>query len=241
MRFKQAYHRTIMKTIVYTTLILVIIFGIKKMYLDIHDCEFFSVESNLLYHSIFFKNSKVNFSVTQQKEGFNFFVNSNFFTKNANAVGGLIIDGQTVSQQIPLGGSFIVKNGIPSIKFGRAKKCEHLSQSVVWAIKKGELNMTIAQEPKQEEKTHRLLIGTNQNGEIVVVHSNPMVLVTITQIIKFADSIGVTNAIILDSGSSVDLSLSSDDYTHTMKTIPSFVKSWIGIDEPVAYIAGTFN
>jgi len=235
------YNQKIMKTVLYITLILGFIFGIKKMYLDIHDCENFSVKSNLLYHSIIFKKGKVNFSVTQQKKGFNFFVNSNFFTKNANAVGGLIIDGQTVNQQIPIGGSFIVKNGIPSIKFGRAKKCDYLSQSVVWAIKKGELNMTIAQETKQEEKTHRLLIGTTQNGEVVVVHSNPMVLVTITQIIKFADSIGVTNAIILDSGSSVDLSLSTEDYTHTMKTIPSFVKSCIGIDEPVAYIAGTFN
>lgn len=230
-----------MKTLVYIIIILGIIFGIKKLYLDIHDCESFSVKSNLLYHSIFFKKGKVDFSVTQQKEGFNFFVNSNFFTENANAVGGLIIDGQTVSNQIPIGGSFVVKNGTPNIKFGRAKKCEYLSQSVVWAIKKGEINMTIAQEPRQEEKTHRLLIGTTQNGEVVVVHSNPMVLVTITQIIKFADSIGVTDAIILDSGSSVDLRLSTNDYTHTMKTIPSIVKSWIGIDEPVAYIAGSFN
>jgi hypothetical protein len=62
-----------------------------------------------------------------------------------------------------------------------------------------------------------------------------------TEIIEFAKSVGLTNAIILDSGSSVDLGISTPEYTHRMKTIPSTVKRLIGIDEPVSYIAANFN
>ena len=91
------------------------------------------------------------------------------------------------------------------------------------------------------EKVMRLLMGKNSNGDIVVIHSNPLVLVTMYDIVEYAKSQGVVDGIILDSGSSVDLNIGTKNYSHSIKALPSFVKQKININEPVVYIAGNFN
>jgi hypothetical protein len=231
-----------MKTFAYAALILGLIFGAKKLYFDIHSCENFEVKSNLAYHTIVFKKGKADFAVTSNhKDDFDFYVNSNFFTESARAIGGVVVQGHRVSAQIPGGGSFVVKNGRPQIAFGQVNGCEYLSQSIIWAIKNGKINERVICRAHAKELTMRLLIGKTENGEIVIIHSNPLVLVTLSNALEFAKAAGLKNAIVLDSGSSIDLKVSTDSYSHTVKSIPSIVKRIVNINEPVTYIAGNFN
>lgn len=213
----------------------------KNLYYDIYNTNIITVNSNLKYHIITFKEGKTSFEVTKNKEDYDFYVNSNFFTKNHEVIGGLVIDGEKQNPQLNKGGSFVVKNGKPYIVFKRVKKCEHLSQSIVWAIKDGDTNKKTLRQSHANENVMRLLMGKNSKGEIVVIHSNPLVFVTMSDIVNYAKSQNVVDAIILDSGSSVDLKIKTEDYNHSISALPIFIKKRINILEPVVYIAGNFN
>ena len=235
------YLSNMKKKIIYLFLVLFLGYSFKNLYYDVYDSEVISVNSNLKYHTIIFKEGKTSFEVTKNKENYDFFVNSNFFTKRKEVIGGLVINGKKENTQLNKGGSFVVKNGKPYIVFNKVKKCDYLSQSIVWVIKNTNLNTRMLSQRHANEKVMRLLMGKNTNGEIVLIHSNPLVLVTMSDIVEYAKSQGIVDGIILDSGSSVDLSLGTKDYSHSIKALPSFVKKNINIHEPVVYIAGNFN
>ena len=235
------YLSNMKKKIIYLFLVLFLGYSFKNLYYDVYDSEVISVNSNLKYHTITFKEGKTSFEVTKNKENYDFFVNSNFFTKRKEVIGGLVINGKTENTQLNKGGSFVVKNGKPYIVFNKVKKCDYLSQSIVWVIKNTNLNTRMLSQRHANEKVMRLLMGKNTNGEIVLIHSNPLVLVTMSDIVEYAKSQGIVDGIILDSGSSVDLSLGTKDYSHSIKALPSFIKKKINIHEPVVYIAGNFN
>ena len=235
------YLSNMKKKIIYLSLVLFLGFVIKNLYYDVYDSESISVTSNLKYHTITFKEGKTSFEVTKNKENYDFYVNSNFFTKRKEVIGGLVIDGKKENSQLNKGGSFVVKNGKPYIVFNRVKKCEYLSQSIVWVIKNNSLNTIMLSQRHANENVMRLLMGKNSKGEIVVIHSNPLVLVTMSDIVEYAKSQGIVDGIILDSGSSVDLSIGTKNYSHSIKALPSFIKKKINIHEPVVYIAGNFN
>jgi len=207
-----------------------------------YECDAFKVKSNVGYHIITFNNTGTKFGVVEDGErDYDFYVNSNFFTKSADIIGGLVIDGENIKSQFKGGGSFTVKNGKPNIEFGRNNKVDHLSQSLVWIVKNNRLNTTMLAKDHANKKVMRLLLGKNKNNEIVLIHSNKFNLVTMKEIANVAQSVGITDAIILDSGSSVDLYISHEKYEHSIKAVPSIIKRVIGIDEPVAYIVGSFN
>lgn len=229
------------KKIIYLFVVLFLGYSFKNLYYDVYDSEVILVNSNLKYHTITFKEGKTSFAVTKNKENYDFFVNSNFFTKTKEVIGGLVINGKNENTQLNKGGSFVVKNGKPNIVFNKVKKCDYLSQSIVWVIKNTNLNTRMLSQRHANKKVMRLLMGKNTNGEIVLIHSNPLILVTMSDIVEYAKSQGVVDGIILDSGSSVDLSLGTKDYSHSIKALPSFVKKKINIHEPVVYIAGNFN
>ena len=229
------------KKLIYLIVLLLVGVTFKNLYYDVYDSEFISVTSNLKYHAITFKEGKTSFEVTKNKENYDFYVNSNFFTKKKDVIGGLVINGKKENSQLNKGGSFVVKNGKPYIVFNKVKKCDYLSQSIIWVIKNNDINNRMLSQRHANEKVMRLLMGKNSNGDIVVIHSNPLVLVTMSDIVEYAKSQGVVDGIILDSGSSVDLNVGTKDYSHSIKALPSFIKRKININEPVVYIAGNFN
>jgi hypothetical protein len=61
-----------------------------------------------------------------------------------------------------------------------------------------------------------------------------------SEIVNVAVDNGVTDAIILDSGSSVDLMLTNGSFSHSVKSVPSEIKGLVGIKEPPVYITGSF-
>jgi hypothetical protein len=234
-----------MKKIILYVLILVIpIFACAKlveMYSNDYSCEFFTVKSDKKFHIITFKKDKVNFGVSNTNQGnFKFYVNSNFFGSDGQPIGGVVIDGKRTSPRVNKGGSFVVKEGKPNIVFGSVDNAKYESQSIIWVVKKGVVNNDMLKQPHAKKEVMRLLMGKNKNGEIVVIHSNQYVLVTMKEIVDVAIKNGLTDVIILDSGSSVDLMLTDGNYTHSVKSVPSDIKQMVGIKEPPVYITGSF-
>ncbi len=105
------------KKVLFILLIVLIGISFKKFYYDVYDSDFISIKSNLKYHTITFKEGKTSFEVTKNKNNYDFYVNSNFFTKKNDVIGGLVINGKKENSQTNKGGSFVVKNGKPNIVF----------------------------------------------------------------------------------------------------------------------------
>jgi hypothetical protein len=232
------------KIILYTLILILPIFICAKIvstYSNDYSCEYFSIKSSNNFHVITFKKDKVKFGVSNSTKGnFNFYVNSNFFSTNGKAIGGVVMDGKRKSQRVNKGGSFIVKDGKPNIVFGSVDNCQYESQSIIWVLKNGVKNTGMLKQPHAKEKVMRLLMGKNKKGEIVVIHSNQYILVTMSEIVNIAVENGMTDAIILDSGSSVDLMLTNGSFSHSVKSVPSEIKDLVGIKEPPVYITGSF-
>lgn len=212
-----------------------------EKYSNDYSCEYFTVKSESKFHIITFKKDKVKFGVSESKQGnFKFYVNSNFFDTNGDPIGGVVINNKRVNNRTNNGGSFIVKDGKPNIVFGNVEKCQYESQSIIWVVKNGVVNEKMLKQSHAKKEVMRLLMGKNKNGEIVVIHSNQYVLVTMREIVNVAIKYGLTDVIILDSGSSVDLMLTDGNYTHSVMAVPMTVKNTIGIKEPPVYITGSF-
>ncbi len=231
-----------MKKIILILLTLLFSYFLKEYYYDVYDSKYVKVDSNIKFHFITFKKNKTDFSVVNKKNGdYNFYVNSNFFTKKRTAIGGLTINKKVIKRQTSGGGSFIVKNGTPDIVFNRQYNCDYLTQTNIWVIKNNIINKNMLKRNHAKKKVARLLIGKNKEGEINIIHTNLLFLVTMEDIVKTAKDYGLTDAFILDSGSSIDIKIDHGIYSHRFMTIPSLIKPYIGIHEPVSYIAGNFK
>lgn len=217
------------------------IFGVKKLYYDNYECDRFKVTSTGKYHVIEFFTGNTDFEVSTKKKG-NFYVNANFFTPEERVIGGLIINGASLNSQIKGGGSFVVKNGRPSIAFNRIRGCEYLTQSIIWAMRNGRINSRALLSASSKNKAARVLIGKTQDGRVIVIHSNQLIYVTLSEIFNFAkDHTDLIDAIVLDGGTSVDIGLEWNGYVHRMKSVPSYVKRLMNISEPKTYIIGKFR
>jgi hypothetical protein len=231
-----------MKKLLLISLVILTLFGGKKLYFDVYDSDNVRVESNIKYHIITFKEGSTDFSVSKEKnDDYNFYVNSNFFTSEGTPIGGVVVNNKTINRQLNKGGSFIVGiDNTPNITFNKVRKVKHLSQTHIWALKGGEINEKVLTQNHAKKKVNRLLIGKNKKGEITVIHSNLLVLVTMEDIIKTAKEYGLVDAIILDSGPSIDIKVNQGLYTHRMETIPFFLQDYFGYPKPVVYIGGNF-
>jgi hypothetical protein len=231
-----------MKKIILILLTLLFSYFVKQFYYDTYDSKNIKVVSNFKYHFITFKKNKTDFSVVDKKDGdYNFYVNSNFFTKKRTIIGGLTINKKVIKRQTRGGGSFVVKNGTPDIVFNKQYNCDYLTQTNIWVIKNNIINENMLKRNHAKKKVARLLIGKNKKGEINIIHTNLLFLVTMENIVKTAKDYGLTDAFILDSGSSIDVKLEDGIYTHRFMSIPTLFKPYLGIHEPVSYIAGNFK
>ena len=91
-----------MKKIIYLIIIVFVGITIKNFYYDVYESDIISVKSNFKFHSITFKEGKTSFEVTHNKENYDFYVNSNFFTKNKKVIGGLVINQKRENQANPI-------------------------------------------------------------------------------------------------------------------------------------------
>jgi hypothetical protein len=179
---------------------------------------------------------------TRKPKNCDFYINSNFFTKGNDPIGSVVINGKKISNKVKGGGYFYVKNGKPFVK---AKSCpgkvEHSSQSILWAIDNGVKNKRLFKTASGNDEVYRTIIGENSKGDIMIISSTRIGLVSIKEIVDFAEEQGMVEGILLDGGSSVDYKMNDGKNEITLKSVPSGFKSLLDISEPTTYIYGNFN
>ena len=176
-----------------------------------------NVTSESFYNIITIKKDEMTFGVSETKPvDSDFYSNSNFFTN--------------------------VKNGKAHVS---AKKCpkrvDYASQTILWAIDNGVVNEYLLTQGHSKLERYRTILGEDKDGNIVMISSTRLGLVTIKEIIDFAVSKGITEAILLDGGTSVDYKLTDDDESVSFESVPEGLKPMFEIKKPTTYIYGNFN
>jgi hypothetical protein len=170
-----------------------------------------------------------------------FYINSNFFT-NKSSIGMVVINGKKIHSKTVGGGYFYVINGAAHIS---TKKCpknvDFASQTILWGIDNGVKNKKLFKTSHGKLKRYRTIIGENNNGEIMIISSNRLGLVTIKEIIDFAYNKGMNEGILLDGGTSVDYKFSDGKNSISFESIPGKLKPLFNIKKPTTYIYGNLN
>lgn len=195
------------------------------------------------YYNIFtIKKDEMTFGVSETKPvDSDFYTNSNFFT-NTSPIGLVVVDGKKLNSKSVGGGYFYVKNGKAHV---RARKCpknvDYASQTILWAIDNGVINDYLLTQGHSKLERYRTILGEDKDGNIVMISSTRLGLVTIKEIIDFAVSKGLTEAILLDGGTSVDYKFTDDDETVSFESVPESLKPMFEIKKPTTYVYGNFN
>jgi len=202
-----------------------------------------NVYSEAEYNIMIVDKHSMKFGVSKRKpKNADFYTNSNFFSKSNYPIGLVVIKGKTISRKVKGGGYFYIKNGMPYV---RAKTCinkpEYSSQSILWAIDDGMKNKKLFNSINGQKKVYRTIIGENSNGDIMVISSTRLGLVSIKEIVDFAENKGMTEGILLDGGSSLDYKLSDGNKILSLNSVPHKLKPLLDIDEPTTYIYGNLN
>jgi len=197
-------------------------------------------ESNF---NIFIVNkSHMKFGVSTKKPiKSDFYTNSNFFTNNSS-IGLVVVNGKKIHSKTIGGGYFYVINGKAHVS---AKKCpknvDFASQTILWGIDDCIKNKKLFKTSHGKLKRYRTIIGENNNGEIMIISSDRLGLVTIKEIIDFAYNKGMIEGILLDGGTSVDYKFSDDKTSVSFESVPSDLKPIFNIKKPTTYIYGNLN
>ena len=186
---------------------------------------------------------EMEFAVSETKpKNADFYINSNFFTTDADPIGLVVIDRKSKSRRVDGGGYFYVKNGKPYVS---SKNCPYMtdyaSQTILWGIDNGVVNERLLKKSHANLKRYRTLMGVNKEGDIVVISSNRIGLVTIKELIDFSMEYDLVDGILLDGGTSVDYKFTDEYGTTEFRSVPLGLKGPLSIDEPTTYIYGNFK
>jgi hypothetical protein len=201
------------------------------------------VENNSKFNIFRISKNEMNFGVSTTKpEDSDFYINSNFFEEGGQPIGLVVVDGLRHSDRIAGGGYFYVVNGIPHVKVGQCPTMtEFASQSKFWVLNDGVKNQRLLNAESSKVLTERIIIGEDSKGNIMVVGTSDGNSATIEETIDFAIENGMVEAILLDGGSSVDYKFKDTSSEYIVKSLPSVIKFFGGIDEPPVYICGNYK
>jgi hypothetical protein len=198
--------------------------------------------SKKLYIIKIFKSKMKYNVVTNNEEKYNFYINSNFFTKNypigeVKSYGKLLY--KSYSQQ---GGYFSGINDKFHISVKKEnKKTEYSSQTHLVGILNGKLNKKIFNTGFGRMKAYRILLGNDIDGNLIIIHSDFFSKLNLEELCKFGKKEGVLNGLIYDGGSSIEVGIKDGSYTHSFHTVPGVIKNILNIHKPFVYIVGDFN
>ena len=84
-------------------------------------------------------------------------------------------------------------------------------------------------------------MGEDINGDIVIISSNRIGLVTIEEIIDFSMGYNIVDGILLDGGTSVDYKFTDENGSISFSSVPDNMKNTLGIKKPTTYIYANFK
>ena len=201
------------------------------------------VVSDTQFNVYVIDTDEMEFAVSETKpKNADFYINSNFFTVEGNPIGLVVVDRKGKNRRVDGGGYFYVKNGKPHVS---SKKCpimtEFASQTILWGIDNGEVNQKLLSTTHGNELRYRTLMGMDKDGNIVVISSNRIGLVTIKELLDFSKSYNIVEGILLDGGTSVDYKFTDEFGTTEFRSVPLGLKGPLSIKEPTTYIYGNFK
>jgi hypothetical protein len=202
-----------------------------------------SIEEHLKYNVYRIKKGEMSFGVSEKiPTDSDFYINSNFFTSNADPIGLVVVDGKRKNNRTKGGGYFYVKNGKPYVKTKTSpKRTEFSSQTILWGIDDGIINKNLLNKKHSNLKRYRTLMGQTKSGDIIIISSNLFGLVSIPELLEFSSDFEIVDGILLDGGTSVDYKFTDCKLTKTFKSVPLGLKKVFKIKEPTTYIYGNFN
>ena len=225
------------------TILLIITFGfLSGSVSEIDEKHKTKVSSELLYNIVKIEKDEMEFGVSETRPTkSDFYINSNFFTVES-PIGLVVVDGKRKSRRVKGGGFFYVRNGKPYVK---SLKCptwtKFASQTILWGLNDGKINDRLITKNHAKQKRYRTLMGQNKNGDIIVISSNRLGLVTIKDILDFSLKFDIVDGILLDGGTSVDYKFSDDNGSTTFSSVPHSLKNSLDIKHPTTYIYGNFK
>lgn len=207
--------------------------------------EFTEVINNFLPNGgvriINIRRGAMNFKIANKEpESSDFYINTNFFT-NDKPIGEVIIDGERTSKKVARGGYFYVKNGRAYVRKTRPKGVEYASQSIMMGIQGGRINRYITNLRKSKEKIWRGMLGENDSGDIIVIHSMSLGMISMKQLCEIGVKAGIMNGIVLDGGSSLQSLIHDHGYLYEYQPVPDLFKTVAGIHVPFVFVAGRFE
>tara|TARA_R110000803_G_scaffold129867_5_gene197167 strand:- start:4626 stop:5315 length:690 start_codon:yes stop_codon:yes gene_type:complete len=200
------------------------------------------VSSSLQYNIVQIDKEEMEFGVSETRPTeSDFYINSNFFT-TTSPIGLVVINNKRKSRRVKGGGFFYVKNSKPYV---RSKRCprwtEFSSQTILWGIDDGKVNTSLLKKSHSKGKRYRTLMGEDINGDIVIISSNRIGLVTIEEIIDFSMKYNIVDGILLDGGTSVDYKFTDENGSISFSSVPDNMKNTLGIKKPTTYIYANFK
>lgn len=179
------------------------------------------------------------YKVAQHAEG-SFYINSSFFDDNGTPNGLVIINHHAIqSNRIYKGGYFSIRKGKPQILYQLPQGMpEYVCQTRYVGIKNGIVNGALGKTPKNSTLKYRAVIGFNQNGDFYVLHSGRTGFVSMDELLNTAQAEGIVNALVFDSGSSLEVAFKTGTLNHEFKAYPDWIKSFCKIRKPSVYIIG---
>ena len=223
--------------------ILFLIFSCTKIEITNDVTKTSNVEVDPKFNIFRIAKNEMEFGVSTTKpEDSDFYINSNFFEEGGQPIGLVVVDGLRHSDRIAGGGYFYVVNGVPHVKVGQCPAMtEFASQSKFWVLNDGVKNQRLLNAESSKVLTERIIIGEDSKGNIMVVGTSDGNSATIEETIDFAIENGMVEAILLDGGSSVDYKFKDTTSEYIVKSLPSVIKFFGGIDEPPVYICGNYK
>lgn len=184
---------------------------------------------------LFDKNN--DFSVVDAKfKSCKFYMNSNFFDKDNNTLGLVVINGKRHSNRISRGGFFYVLDGKPKVSRDCPPYTDHSCQTFLWGISDGKINNRLIKMNHAKEETYRNVVGQDKNGDIIIVTSTFGSMVTIEEILNVGKQFGMVNAVLFDGGTSLDYKFDDGEYRTKFESLPSWIRFIAGYGNPTTYI-----
>jgi hypothetical protein len=185
--------------------------------------------------------NKMNYSVKNQNhKNFNFYVNANYFGKTP--IGEVKIDNKVVNKKNKNGGFFTTDGKTPKFYFNsRPNNVKFSSQTHTVGIINGNVNNRILNQGWAKVKVHRLMIGEDINGNIIVIHSRNLGFLTVSEICEIGKKLGVYNGLIFDGGTSVEIGLKDGDINYSYQSIGDLTRKLFNVPTPSVFIVGNFK
>ena len=166
------------------------------------------------------------------------YINSSFFDSTGKPIGRVVLDYQALhSNKVKSGGFFCIYQGKPEIQTSiPLKQPQYLCQTRFVGIRNGKIQENICNTPKNKALNYRSVLGFNQKGDFYILHSGRWGFVSMRELLETAKAEGFVNALVFDSGSSLEVGCKTEQIDHEFKAYPNWIKEYFNIRKPSVYI-----